>query len=332
MSDQQLDEVDVIIEEVFGHVQYSREYAEDLRLALHSAPEDGAGDAPLTLLPILSCEAVGGDAHRATPLAAAWCLLFLAARILDDLEDKDADNALWTAIGPARAINVATGLILAAPLALAYLHRWDVEDSIFFTLHEHFHRTALRICAGQHSDLTQQAVCLEEYWRMAGAKAGEPFALACRAGALVGGGNGQQVALLGEFGHNLGLLTQIGDDFHGVWGLSGRSDLAAGRRTLPILYALTVAPIASRELLRDLLARATENAEAGAQACQIITEMGALHYLLTEAELRRQRARGALEAARLSSCALHRLRLLLDQAAPWGEAQTDESTPGCSGR
>jgi len=334
--------VQALIEEVLGEIRGCRGYAEDLGLALRSTRVD---DTPFTLLPILCCQAVGGDrlshlperttgcdnlpsdGRQATVVISAWRLLFLAARILDDLEDGDADNALWTAIGPARTINVANGLIFAAQLALAYLRRWGMADWLFLAIHEDFNHTALRICAGQHNDLAQEETSLDSYWETVAAKAGEPFALACRAGALVGGGSPQQVALLSEFGHNLGLLMQIGDDFHGVWDPSGRSDLAAGRKTLPVLYAFAVAPVGLREHLRELPVRATSNAEDEAEARQVITDLGTPQYLLVEAQLRYQRARTALQAVGPPTPAHRRLLALLDQILPMTHGQSEGQRP-----
>jgi geranylgeranyl pyrophosphate synthase len=129
------------------------------------------------------------------------------------------------------------------------------------------------------------------------------------------------------------VLTQIGDDFHGVWGPSRRlspsqgSDLAAGRKTLPVLYALAVAPTGLREHLWELLDRATDNAGAEAQARQVITDLGALYYLLVEAELRRQRGSAALQPIGPPSPALRGLLVLLDRASPWGDPSSYPS-PG----
>ncbi|MBI1878875.1 MAG: hypothetical protein HYR94_11775 [Chloroflexi bacterium] len=60
---------------------------------------------PLPILPLASCAAVGGNPREAIPVAAAWEVLSLAMRILDDLQDQDRPHALWSTIGLPRAFN-----------------------------------------------------------------------------------------------------------------------------------------------------------------------------------------------------------------------------------
>jgi geranylgeranyl diphosphate synthase type I len=266
-------------------------------------------DTPSLLLPILCCEAVGGDEHQATAVAAAWFLLYLAAKVLDDIEDGDALQAPWSAIGAPQAINAATGLIFAAQLALTHLCRLGVGEKLTLIIYEDFNRTSFKICQGQHADLIEVTPSLERYWQIVAAKSGEPFALACRAGALLGT---DEVAPYSEFGYNLGVLIQICDDFEGVWNPKGRSDLAAGKRTLPVIYALTAAPPHVRERLERLLVKAISEPEAEEEATRIIAELGASHYLLIEAQIRRQRAEAALRSAGMPSLAHRQLMALLN--------------------
>ncbi|TEU11873.1 MAG: hypothetical protein E3J21_22545 [Anaerolineales bacterium] len=274
-------------------------------------PLDKEEGTPSLLLAILCCEAAGGDEDQATTIAAAWFLLYLAAKVLDDVEDDDTPLTPWSAIGVPQAINAATGLIFVSQLALARLPLMGADRELALSLLEDFNRTTLRMCAGQHADLTEGSnLCLERCLSIAGAKSGEFFALACRAGALLGT---DEVAPYSEFGYNLGVLIQICDDFEGLWNPQGRSDLAAGKRTLPVIYALTVAPPNVREHLERLLVKANGEREAEEEARGVITELGAPHYLLIEAQVRRRRAEAALRSTGKFSFAHRRLMTLLDE-------------------
>lgn len=302
---------------------------------------DGEGGTPSLLLPILCCEAAGGDEDQATAIAAAWFLLYLAARVLDDIEDGDALQSPWSAIGAPQAINAATGLIFASQLALAHLPRMGADRELALFLLEDFNRTTLRMCAGQQADLTEgsqtsrrlverlnlrevEQLPLERYFWIAGAKSGEFFALACRAGALLGT---DEVAPFSEFGYNLGVLIQMCDDFEGIWNPQGRSDLAAGKRTLPVIYALNVAPPNVREHLEQLLVKATVEQEAEEKARRIITALGAPHYLLIEAQIRRRRAEAALCSTGKSSPACRQLMALLNRHFRVPDDATEISPP-----
>jgi len=277
-------------------------------LTLHSIER---ADSPLALLPILCCEAAGGERSQATPIAAAWLLLYMAAKMLDDVEDDELDTS--QTMSPAQAINVATGLIFASQPSLALLRKQGVDSDLLFSLHEDFNRTALRVCAGQHADLLEEVPSLEHCFRVIATKSGEPFALACRAGASLGTDDQRQIALYSEFGYNLGVLIQIDNDFNGAWNPKGRSDLAAGKRTLPVIYALSVAPMDLRGQLKGLLSKAISEPQAEEEARRIITELGALQYMMVEAQIRRQRAESALHYAGSSSPAYSKLINLLDE-------------------
>jgi len=314
MAKTRIEEVHNLIESMLREGQGRFEYASALLFALHS---DGEGEAELTLLPVLCCEAVGGNERQATAVAAAWHLLHLAAKILDDVEDEDADGALWSTIGSSQAINVATGFIFASQLALAHLPQMGADERLALSLCQDFNRACLRMCAGQHADLTEGSeLSLERYFEVVAAKSGEFFALACRAGALLGGGNAEQVASYSEFGYNLGVLIQIWDDFEGIWNPQGKSDLATGKRTLPIIYALSVAPLAVQKQLMEFLSRAADEPQAEGEARRIITDLGAPQYVMTEAQIRRRRAERALLRAG-KSCLVHQQLIgLLNRVMP----------------
>ena len=306
MSDERIKRVYTFIRDLFRQ----DEVLSNIGDIWESAFSLNGEDAPFLLLPILCCEAAGGDEDQATAVAAAWFLLCLAAKVLDDVEDGDVYQGLWSTIGTPQAINAATGLIFASQLALARLPRLGADRELALSLLEGFNRTALQMCAGQQADLTEGSdLSLECYFSIAGAKSGEFFALACRAGALLGTA---KVAPFSEFGYNLGVLIQMCDDFEGIWNPQDRSDLAAGKRTLPVIYALTVAPPGAREHLERLLVKATAERKAEEQARRIVTALGAPHYLLIEAQIRRQRAEAALRSTGSPSPAYCQLMALLN--------------------
>ena len=64
------------------------------------------------VLPILVCDAVGGDPLCAIPISMATECFISAADVFDDIEDADASDSLWRACGIATAVNVATLLLL----------------------------------------------------------------------------------------------------------------------------------------------------------------------------------------------------------------------------
>ena len=64
-------------------------------------------------LPAVCALAVGGEAHNAVPVSAAWAALNLAGHLMDAVQDKD-EWLLQVVSSPAEAINYFAGLIFLA--------------------------------------------------------------------------------------------------------------------------------------------------------------------------------------------------------------------------
>jgi len=276
---------------------------------------DAARLSPFLRLPLLTCEATGGDPAYAIPVAAAWHLLHCAAALLDDVEDQ----ALEVPLDPARVVNWATALTFAAQLLLRRPARWGLPAALALALSEAFNSASLRVCAAQDADLVagpEGDLSLDDYWRIAGAKGGEPLALACRAGAMLGTRPQTEVDIYATFGYHLGVLVQLGDDLHALWAPRGRGDLTTAGRTLPVVYALTVALPDARVRLHSLLRRAPDDPAALCELQAALANQGALHYVTLQAGKQHHLAREALLSAARPAVAQHELIKLLDAAFP----------------
>ena len=308
-----------LIESLFPQDEEGFGYASALLSVLHAVHTREDETPSLTDLPLLCCQAAGGDVQQAVPVVAAWRLLYLAAHMLDEIEDRETDRAFWATLSDPQILNVATGLIFAAQCALSDLPRLGVSASLALALLDDFGRTTLRMSAGQHADLAAQNtvdLSLEQYRAIMAAKSGSFFALACRAGVMLATEDSRRVACCAEFGYNLGMLVQISDDLVGLLESGQRNDLAAGQQTLPILYALNVASPRQRVVLQQLLLQAPGDAEAETEARQIIIALGALAYLLVETQAHRRRAEDALRATGWFGPAHDLLLALVDRVMP----------------
>ena len=305
-----LDSVCAAIEEVW------QTDGDSLPSALLCWVTDAARQSPQFLhLPLLTCEATGGDPAHAIPIAAAWHLLHCAAHLLDDVEDQ----ALEPPLDPARVVNWATTLTFAAQLLLLRSARWGVSTDRVLALSQTFNAASLCICAAQDADLAagqEGNLSLDDYWRIAGAKGGAPLALACRAGAMLGTQPQTEVDIYATFGYHLGVLMQLGDDLHALWTPRGRGDLSTAERTLPVVYALTVASSEARTLLHLLLHRAPDDPAALRELQSVLADLGALHYLTLQAGKQHHLAREALLSAARPVVAQYELLKLLDVIFP----------------
>ena len=269
-----------------------------------------------------------GELHPPTAVvAAALELARLAAQVLDEVEDGDAGDVLWLSTGVPQAVNAGTGLIFASLLALARLYDCGVAPEIVADLQAEFVRTGFRMCQGQHLDLiaeAQEDLSLEGYWQIAQAKTGAFLELGCRAGALLGGATEacpersrrDEIAPYAGYGYHLGLLVQTVNDLGGLLDEEGRSDLVRHKKTLPLIYALSVAGEGEKERLRQAWAEAPYDAGACREVRRLVVELGALQYTFVQGELHHRRALSALQGADGDPEALAQLAALLDQYRP----------------
>jgi geranylgeranyl diphosphate synthase, type I len=191
----------------------------------------------LAILPLASCAAVGGNPEDAIPVSAAWVVLGLAMRILDDLQDQDRSDALWARIGLARSFNFSAALYALCSDLLAQA-AWPPE--LYRVINQHFTQAGLRLLSGQDRDLCGLTLTLQDYWQTIEDKNASAFVLACTAGAVCGTNDPKLIDACRLFGYHLGLALQLFDDFEGIWGQSGLGDLAIGKITLPVIYGLSI--------------------------------------------------------------------------------------------
>lgn len=269
-------------------------------------------------LPGLCCAAMGSPPQRAHIVAASWALLYTAAHILDNVEDGDSVGEPWAHWGTPAAINIATGLMVSASSLLNKLDETTSHPAVAHAIRNDFYCTGLRMCAGQHADLTCSGATLEQCWRMVEAKTGAFFELACRAGCRLATTDPVCIDRFGEFGRHLGVLLQISDDLSGLWSTHTHpSDIrASGCWTLPLAYTMAVLPTDQRQSLHGCLKRIPVDPQAESEVRRRILDAGAILYLAVTARQRLRRARAALCAAAPPSPARGALLALLRRTKP----------------
>lgn len=235
----------------------------------------------LVVLPLASCAAADGDPAEAVPVAAAWLVLNISMRILDDLQDTDRPTGLWAEVGTARAYNFSASLYTLAYLLL--------EDHPVRPTLPH---TALRLAAGQDRDLKGDIRSLDDYWQMIAGKNAEAFAWACRSGARCATTQPDILHACEAYGLHTGYLLQFFDDFQGVWQPDGAGDLAQGKITLPLIYGLN-ADHPRREELRQLVEQ-TGVQEAAEEIRRLLDAMDAREFVVWAALKERKAALQAL--------------------------------------
>ncbi|MET9966482.1 family 2 encapsulin nanocompartment cargo protein polyprenyl transferase [Streptomyces sp. NPDC006356] len=229
----------------------------------HADGTPAAGNAGKAIRPALvltAAAALGGPRARAAAVRAAVAveLVHNFTLLHDDVMDRDATRrhraTAWTVFGDADAILAGDALqALALRLLAEDPHPASVAAGARLA------DCVVELCAGQQADMALEKrgpgeVGLDEVLTMAEAKTGALLGCACALGALYAGAADEDVVALDAFGREAGLAFQLIDDVIGIWGDSGHTgkpagaDLAARKKSLPVVAALTSGSPAAAEL------------------------------------------------------------------------------------
>ena len=203
-------------------------------------------------LALLACRALGGSDAHALPLAAAVQLLHDFSLIHDDIEDHSEQRrgrrTLWKLWGLELGINAGDGMFAIAHRSLHRLIDVGVAPATALAVMRGFEEAVLRICEGQHLDLTgERRFDIDEarYLRMIRGKTAALIAASTGLGARLATDDPAQVQVMSDFGEALGLAFQMQDDLLDIWGdpeLTGKpfaADLLQRKMSLPMVHAYT---------------------------------------------------------------------------------------------
>jgi geranylgeranyl diphosphate synthase type I len=268
----------------------------------------GGGKKLRGIMLLEACRAVGGDPEQVLYAAAGTEYGHLASLVHDDLMDQDemrrGKQAIWRAYGSDYAILTGDLFIFQAYLCLAHCRHTVSAERVVRVL-EVLSQASIDLCIGQSLEAQMVGDCatrVEAYLEMVRGKTGSLFRATVESGAILGGGNDQQVAAIRCYGEALGIAFQIVDDMLCYTGRdtllrkSTMSDVQNRRVTLPILYALESGSEADRQLLRQIFGseRGGDIRQLHRTVIGILKRTGALARAEREAQRLYQEAINAL--------------------------------------
>ena len=282
----------------------TRPMYEQMRYHLGLDGADGVSGKRLRpLLGLLAYQSLTGRHEPALPGAAAVELGHNFSLVHDDIEDSGTERrhraALWTIAGVAQAINTGDALFVLSRLALHRLTELGFSDAKVLALMRLYDETCLALCEGQFIDIWTSehdgSGSVELYFDMIGRKTAALIAGSVQAGAMLATDDAAVIEAYRAFGWALGIAFQLNDDLLGIWGeetATGKepSDLAAHKKTLPILYALERAGPEDRERLAAIIALPAPTDPEVAEARAILERSGARDYTRDEARRYRDEA------------------------------------------
>ncbi len=243
------------------------------------------------ILCLAAAEAVGGEAREALPVACALEMIHTYSLIHDDLPAMDDDDlrrgvpTCHKQFDEATAILAGDGLLTEAFHVLAEAApRFEGRESVLLEITQLLTVAAgyQGMVGGQMLDLLAEGrkVTLKELETIHRLKTGALITAALRSGALVGGGNRAEVALITGYGEKFGLAFQITDDLLDVEGEAAEMGKATGmdekrqKATYPAVLGLEQ----TREWAQNLVAAAIADLEPLGDRAAPLQEMAG--YLL----------------------------------------------------
>jgi geranylgeranyl diphosphate synthase type II len=243
------------------------------------------------ILCLAAAEAVGGDAGEALPVACALEMVHTYSLIHDDLPAMDDDDlrrgqpTCHKKFDEATAILAGDGLLTEAfHILAAAAPRFEGREAVLLDVTELLAKAAgyRGMVGGQMLDLMAEGrqISFKELELIHRFKTGALLTAATRSGALVGGGNRQEVTALTAYGEKFGLAFQVTDDLLDVEGDTAEMGKAAGqdekrrKATYPALVGLE----ASRQWAGRLVAEAVAALEPFSDRAAPLRELA--QYLL----------------------------------------------------
>lgn len=267
----------------------------------------GGGKRLRPMLHVLAARAAGyGDNHEGEEhiqLAAVIEFIHTATLLHDDVVDtsdlrrgRKTANALW---GNAASVLVGDFLYSRAFQLMVELDRMRVMRILADTTNAIAEGEVLQLLNLGNADTGETA-----YLRVIERKTAVLFAAATQLGAVLAGMPQQQENALREYGLQLGFAFQIADDLLDyvsdarTIGKNIGDDLAEGKPTLPLIYAIERASPAQAAMLRDALRDAGQPKRSPSleEIVAVIRHSGAIERVQLRANTHAQAARTALAA------------------------------------
>lgn len=258
----------------------------------------------LVLLAAKSCN-INNEQHIS--LAAVIEFIHTATLLHDDVVDmstlrrgRPTVNAQWN--NPSSVL-VGDFIYSRAFQILVQIGDMRIMEIIADTTNKIAEGEVLQLINKNNPDSSEQ-----NYMQVIQNKTAILFQAAAQCGAIVADATSAQQLALKKFGMHLGIAFQLIDDvldYDGNSEAMGKNigdDLAEGKPTLPLIYALEHTGESEANLIRQCLTQQQLNEETLNQVIQIVRDCGALEYTRNLATAEAEQAMNALATLPKSQC------------------------------
>lgn len=252
-----------------------------------------------TALTLLSGKLVEYRFEKLLPLSLAFEMVHLATLVHDDIIDEATTrrgiSTVNATYGDSVAILLGDYLFARTAGLIAEVEDFRIDRLFSEMVANVCEGTILELLTAHHLDLS-----VERYVQRISYKTACLMAACCKGGATVGRGSDAQIALMDEYGRNLGIAFQIVDDVldysaeSQTIGKPAGNDLRQGLVTLPLIYALQDAHNGHHERVTALLQASQPDDEAVTEVVGWVREGPAIEEALALARHYGTRARALL--------------------------------------
>lgn len=209
-------------------------------------------------------------------------LLHTASLVHDDVVDESGERRGQASVNASYnnkvAVLVGDYLLSTALLHVAYTN----NETIIQNLAE-LGRTLARGEILQLSNIQNTEISEEVYYEVIKKKTAALFESCAAIGALSAGASPEEVERARLFGQNLGIIFQIRDDIFDYYdsseiGKPTGNDMAEGKLTLPVIYALNHSPLESMQTLARKVKAGTINVDEIAVLVDFAKQQGGIDY------------------------------------------------------
>jgi heptaprenyl diphosphate synthase len=252
-----------------------------------------------TALSLLSGRLIDYRFDKLLPLSVAFEMVHLATLVHDDIIDNATTRhgipTVNTRYGNSVAILLGDYFFAKTAGLIA-----DVQD---FRVDRLFSETVASVCEGTIIELLSTRTLdfsIDAYLERISRKTACLMTACCKGGAIVCGGSDAQVALMEQYGHNLGMAFQIIDDvldYSGsemTIGKPAGNDLRQGLITLPLIYALQAEQNGHLDRVRRAIQQPAEHADDVKEIVAWVANGPAIHSAFDLARHYAARARAVL--------------------------------------
>ncbi len=217
-------------------------------------------------------------------LNSAICLelLHTASLVHDDVVDESTERRGQASVNASYnnkvAVLVGDYILSTALLKVSYTNNQRIIENLAELGRTLASGELLQLSNTQSDDISE-----EVYYKVISQKTAVLFESCAAIGALSVGASEAEVQKAKEFGNNLGVMFQIRDDIFDYYdskeiGKPTGNDMAEGKLTLPVIYALKTNPMQSMMTLASKVKNGTINKDEIAVLVEFTKNAGGIEY------------------------------------------------------